>query len=115
MVISPFDTFLTHPQYSSMKITTSNSEISAYRSSLYNLASRTPMLGCVVPSRSEGPSNARFQTPYYMSPELIQERDYDAKSDIWSLGCMIYELCALKCVESPMHNITSDLSQSTVP
>ncbi|KAI0028441.1 kinase-like domain-containing protein [Vararia minispora EC-137] len=34
-------------------------------------------------------------TPYYMSPEVMQEKTYDSKSDIWSLGCLIYELCAL--------------------
>ncbi|KAH7108091.1 kinase-like protein [Auriculariales sp. MPI-PUGE-AT-0066] len=34
-------------------------------------------------------------TPYYMSPEVMQEKAYDGKSDIWSLGCLIYELCAL--------------------
>jgi NIMA (never in mitosis gene a)-related kinase 2 len=34
-------------------------------------------------------------TPYYMSPELAQGQAYDAKSDIWALGCIIFELCAL--------------------
>ena len=35
-----------------------------------------------------------------MSPELMQEKEYDSKSDIWSLGCLIYEVCAHK---SPFH------------
>ena len=36
------------------------------------------------------------KTPYYMSLELMQEKVYDSKSDIWSLICLTYEFCALK-------------------
>lgn len=35
-------------------------------------------------------------TPYYMSPEVCQNKPYSYQSDIWALGCILYELCALK-------------------
>lgn len=34
-------------------------------------------------------------TPYYASPEVWKDEPYDAKSDIWSLGCVIYEMASL--------------------
>uniref|UniRef100_A0A8C9T638 non-specific serine/threonine protein kinase n=1 Tax=Scleropages formosus TaxID=113540 RepID=A0A8C9T638_SCLFO len=35
-------------------------------------------------------------TPYYLSPEICEGRPYNNKTDIWSLGCVLYELCTLK-------------------
>ncbi|KAM7417687.1 hypothetical protein PAMA_017367 [Pampus argenteus] len=32
-------------------------------------------------------------TVHYLAPEVLTERTYDAKSDIWSVGCILYELC----------------------
>ena len=34
-------------------------------------------------------------TPYYASPEVWNDKPYDNKSDIWSLGCIIYEMASL--------------------
>ncbi|XP_074073299.1 serine/threonine-protein kinase Nek5 isoform X2 [Macrotis lagotis] len=35
-------------------------------------------------------------TPYYLSPEICQNKPYNNKTDIWSLGCVLYELCTLR-------------------
>ena len=35
-------------------------------------------------------------TPYYLSPEICQGKSYNAKSDIWALGCVLYEMCTRK-------------------
>lgn len=35
-------------------------------------------------------------TPYYMSPEICENKDYSFKSDIWSLGVILLEMCLLK-------------------
>ena len=53
-------------------------------------------LGC---SRLLGATNEMAQTmigtPYYLSPELCSSDKYDAKSDVWALGVVAYELLTL--------------------
>ncbi|XP_045385971.1 serine/threonine-protein kinase Nek4 isoform X8 [Lemur catta] len=35
-------------------------------------------------------------TPYYMSPELFSNKPYNYKSDVWALGCCVYEMATLR-------------------
>ena len=41
-------------------------------------------------------ANTCIGTPYYMSPELFKNSPYSYKSDIWALGCVLYEMCNLR-------------------
>ncbi|KAK4947929.1 G2-specific serine/threonine protein kinase [Elasticomyces elasticus] len=44
-------------------------------------------------------------TPFYMSPEICAAEKYTLHSDIWSLGCIMYELCT----REPPFNANSHL------
>jgi serine/threonine protein kinase len=53
-----------------------------------------PTLASVKPTQKK--SNPSLGTPYYMSPELFKYKPYSYKSDIWALGCVMYEIMNLK-------------------
>ncbi|XP_052784823.1 serine/threonine-protein kinase nekl-2-like [Mya arenaria] len=40
-------------------------------------------------------ASTRIGTPLYISPEICKGKLYDAKSDMWAAGCLLYEMCAL--------------------
>lgn len=45
-------------------------------------------------------------TPYYMSPEMVNEMTYDERSDIWAMGCLLYEMATL----APPFDATNQLA-----
>ncbi|CAJ1350611.1 unnamed protein product [Effrenium voratum] len=50
-------------------------------------------------------AKTRIGTPYYLSPEVCQEKPYAWASDMWSMGCILYEMCALQ-VPFDAHSIS---------
>ena len=45
---------------------------------------------------SEDQAKTQIGTPYYLSPEICESKPYGTKSDIWSLGVVLYEILALE-------------------
>ena len=43
-----------------------------------------------------GITQTQIGTPYYISPEVLEEKPYNNKCDVWSVGCIIYEMCTLR-------------------
>ncbi|CAK0854836.1 unnamed protein product [Prorocentrum cordatum] len=41
-------------------------------------------------------AQTQIGTPYYLSPEICQGKPYAWGSDIWSMGCILFEMCAKK-------------------
>jgi NIMA (never in mitosis gene a)-related kinase len=42
---------------------------------------------------TEDLATTNIGTPYYLAPEVCTGKGYDTKADVWSLGCVLYELC----------------------
>lgn len=40
--------------------------------------------------------NTFYGTPLYLSPELVENQPYNEKTDIWSLGIILYEMACLR-------------------
>eukprot|EP00913_Durusdinium_trenchii_P010063 g9443.t1 len=72
-------------------------------------------------------AKTQIGTPFYMSPELINSHPYSYKSDVWGLGCVLYEIVnghrafdaqslnglALKIIKGSYTPISASCSQST--
>ena len=56
-------------------------------------------------------------TPYYMSPEMFKNAPYNHKSDVWALGCILYELCTLKHAfdAKSLNGLASKILRGTYP
>eukprot|EP00375_Theileria_parva_P003778 XP_766464.1 serine/threonine protein kinase Nek1 [Theileria parva strain Muguga] len=52
-------------------------------------------------NRTSDNTSTLIGTPYYFSPELVNGLSYGFPSDIWALGCIVYELCTFR---TPFHN-----------
>lgn len=56
-------------------------------------------------------------TPYYMSPEVLMDNPYSPVCDIWSLGCVLFELCTLQPpFQAKTHlQLQSKIKQGIIP
>jgi serine/threonine protein kinase len=73
-------------------------------------------LGCAKLLKA-GMARTQIGTPYYMSPEIWSNKPYDAKSDIWAVGCLLYELTMLQppFLANDMNALAQKIKTTTAP
>ena len=73
-------------------------------------------LGCAKLLKA-GMARTQIGTPYYMSPEIWANKPYDAKSDVWAVGCLVYELCMLAppFLANDMNGLAAKIKTTTAP
>lgn len=49
-----------------------------------------------VLKHDEALAHTQVGTPYYVAPEVWRNKAYNSKCDMWSLGCLLYELCTFR-------------------
>ena len=86
----------------------------------YDLDIRIADLGFAQKFDREKGMELVLGTPLYMAPELIRHQRYDEKVDVWSLGCIVYQLlCGMtpfdgKTLKKINYNITNKPLDSTM-
>lgn len=75
-------------------------EESLYKSENHNFIDIkiADMGGCVIEDQKR---RKQIQTCYYMSPEILLRLPYDESSDMWALGCSLYEILTGKILFDP--------------
>ncbi|XP_055934829.1 serine/threonine-protein kinase Nek1-like isoform X1 [Argiope bruennichi] len=58
-----------------------------------------------------------IRAPYYMNPEVFNGKDYNQKTDVWALGCCMYEIAALESafVAQDMHTFMKKVVKGKIP
>ena len=59
----------------------------------YGILRRRSALHLQILSTNTNFAKTIVGTPYYLSPELCEDKPYNEKSDVWALGVVLYECC----------------------
>lgn len=62
-------------------------------------------------------AKTQIGTPYYLSPELCQEQPYTWPSDVWAMGCILYEMCVRRVPfdGSTITNLVKEITRGRIP
>lgn len=66
---------------------------------------------------TEALARTTIGSPYYMSPEICEQKPYSWSSDVWAMGCMLYEMCCLRVPfeANDIHELVIKITRGPVP